>query len=49
MLTPGDTFLVNNTFHDFFGDIKIWERYHLTILNGEAVVDRYYVNWTGCP
>jgi hypothetical protein len=48
-LTPGDNYIVSGTFHEFFGDVKIWERYHLTVVKGEPVVERYFVDWVGCP
>ena len=48
-LTPGDTFIASEPFHEFFGDVKIWWKYHLTIVDGEPVVERFVVDWTGCP
>ncbi len=48
-LTPGDTFVASEPFHDFFGDVKIWWRYHLTVVDGEPVVERFIVDWVGCP
>ena len=48
-LTPGETFIANEPYHDFVGDIKIWWRYHLTVVDGEPVVDRFVFDWTGCP
>ncbi len=48
-LTPGDTFIASEPFHDFFGDVKIWWKYHLTVVDGEPIVERFVVEWTGCP
>ena len=49
ILTPGETFIASEPFHDFFGDVKIWWKYHLTVVDGEPVVERFVVEWTGCP
>ena len=48
-LTPGNTFIANEPFHDFFGDVKIWWKYHLTVVDGSPVVERSIVDWVGCP
>jgi hypothetical protein len=49
VLTPGETFLATTTYHDFFGDIRIFYRYHLTIVNDRPVVEREVDEVTGCP
>jgi hypothetical protein len=50
ILTPGENnFLVTNTFHDFGGDLKIWERLNVKVVGGEVVVDRFVLEATGCP
>lgn len=50
VLTPGDTFIASNPFHDFFGDVHIHVKVHLTVRpDGTAVVDRDVLKVTGCP
>jgi hypothetical protein len=49
IFTPGDTFVAANTFHDFGGDLKIWQRLNFKVVNGEVVVDREIIEVTGCP
>lgn len=49
VFTPGDTFVVSNTYSDFGGDLKIWERTNFKLVNGEIVVDRFLIKVTGCP
>ena len=49
IFTPGDTFIATNTFHDFGGDLKIWQRLNFKVVNGEVVVDRGILKVTGCP
>ena len=49
ILTPGDTFVVTNTYHDFGGDLKIWERLNVKIVDGQALVERGIFKVTGCP
>ena len=50
LLTPGDnSFIVTNTFHDFGGDLKIWERLSLKVVSDEVLVDRFLLKATGCP
>ena len=48
-LTLGGTKIVSYIFHDWPGDIRIWERIHLTEVDGTLVVDRYIFGVTGCP
>jgi hypothetical protein len=48
-LTAGQTVVVANTWHDFPTGLKIWERYQLTVVDGQAVVERYVLKVTGCP
>ena len=48
-LTPGETFVVSLAFHDFPTGIRIWERFHLTEVNGSPVVEREIFKVTGCP
>ncbi|WP_062298940.1 hypothetical protein [Demequina maris] len=38
-LTPGGVFEHTLTFHDFYGDVKIHERGHFTIVDGVPKVD----------
>lgn len=47
-LTRGGTFTATTTFHDFFGDVRIFVRYHLTEVNGTVRVEREVVHVTGC-
>jgi len=49
IFTPGETFIVTNTYHDFGGDLKIWERTNFKVVNGEVLVDRFLLKATGCP
>lgn len=49
ILTPGDTFVISNTYHDFGGDLKIWERTNFKLVDGEIMVDRFLIKVTGCP
>lgn len=50
ILTPGDnSFIVTNTYHDFGGDLKIWERLNLKVVSDEVLVDRFLIKATGCP
>jgi hypothetical protein len=49
ILTPGDTLVVANTFHDFGGDLRIWERLNLKVVKGDVVVDREIIKVAGCP
>lgn len=48
-LTPGGTQVYSLTFHDFPTGIKIWQRIHLTIVDGQPVVDREILKVVGCP
>jgi hypothetical protein len=48
-LTPGETFIVTNTYHDFGGDLKIWERTSIKIVEDDVLVDRFLLEATGCP
>jgi hypothetical protein len=50
ILTPGDnTFVATNAFHDFGGDLKIWERLNLKVVGDAVMVDRFLIKATGCP
>jgi hypothetical protein len=49
IMTPGDTFIVSNTYHDFGGGLKIWERLNIKDVKGDVVVDRGILKVTGCP
>jgi hypothetical protein len=49
ILTPGDTMIATNTYHDFGGGLKIWERLNLKVVDGEVLVDRGLLEVTGCP
>ncbi len=48
-LTSGGTFVVSVAFHDFPTGIRIWERFHLTEVDGSLVVEREIQKVTGCP
>jgi hypothetical protein len=49
-LTPGGVAIGTGTFHDYLGeDIRIYERFHLTVIDGEPVVDRSISGVEGCP
>lgn len=48
-LTPGGTFVASVAFHDFPTGIRIWERFHLTEVDGRPVVERDIQKVTGCP
>jgi hypothetical protein len=32
--------VVSFTFHDFSTGLRIWQRFHLTVVNGNPVVER---------
>jgi hypothetical protein len=49
VLTPGEVFVAVTTYHDFFGDIRIFYRFHVTVKDGEPVVEREIYKVTGCP
>ncbi len=50
ILTPGDNnFIVTGTFHDFGGDLKIWERRNFKVVGDEVLVDRFLLKAIGCP
>jgi len=49
IFTPGDTFIVTNTFHDFGGGLKIWQRLNSKVVGDEVVVEREIFKVTGCP
>ena len=49
ILTPGDTFIVTNTYHDFGGDLQIWERLNVKEVGSEVLVEREILKVTGCP
>lgn len=49
IFTPGETFIITNTYHDFGGDLKIWERTNFKLVNDEVIVDRFLIKVTGCP
>jgi len=49
-LTPGGVAAWTTTFHDYLGhDIRIYERFHLTEVDGELVVIREVSGVEGCP
>lgn len=48
-LTPGETFVGTVTFHDFAGDVKIFERHHVTMVGDEIVIQRDLLKFQGCP
>ena len=48
-LTPGGTLVSSFAFHDFPTGIRIWQRYHLTVVDGNPVVERDILKVTGCP
>ena len=49
ILTQGKVFIAVTTYHDFFGDIRIFYRLHVTEEDGEPVVVREVDKVTGCP
>lgn len=49
ILTPGEAFVGVTTFHDFFGDVRIFYRLNIVQVSGEPVVVREVVKVTGCP
>ena len=48
-LTPGQAVVVANTWHDFPTGLMIWERFHLTLVDGQPVIEKYVLKVTGCP
>jgi len=42
-LTPGQVYTSTTSFHDFFGDVRIWVKFHTTDVKGEVVVNREFV------
>jgi len=48
-LTPGRAFVAVTTYHDFFGGVRIFERIHITEVDGRLVVDREVIDVSGCP
>jgi len=48
-VTLGQDVVVANTWHDFPTGLKIWERYHLTLVDGQPVIEKYVLKVTGCP
>jgi hypothetical protein len=49
-LTPGGTTVVSLAFHDFPTGVRIWQRYHLTVVDGNPVVERFIEKIEpGCP
>ena len=48
-LTPGGTFVVRVAFHDFPTVIRIWERFHLTEVDGRPIAEREIQTIAGCP
>ncbi len=47
--TPGEVFVATVTYHDFFGDVRIFERVHITEVGGRLVVERELIAVDGCP
>jgi hypothetical protein len=48
-LAPSGTFVFSVAFHDFSTGLRIWQRLHLTVVDGRPVVDRDILKVTGCP
>jgi hypothetical protein len=48
-LTPGDVNVASLQFHDHPTGLRIWEHLHLTVVDGNVVVDRDITGVTGCP
>ena len=48
-LTPGGTLVISYAFHDFPTGMRIWQRYHLTVVDGNPVIERDIMKFTGCP
>jgi hypothetical protein len=50
VLTPSQTEVFNEAFHDFPSGIRIWQRTHVTVLaDGHLIVERVIFRVTGCP
>lgn len=49
VFTPGESFVGVTTFHDFFGSVRIFYRFHTTQHGEEIVVEREVLKVTGCP
>jgi hypothetical protein len=47
-VTNGGTVVATSTFHSSFGDIRIFHRFHVTLVNGQPVVTREVSKVTGC-
>jgi hypothetical protein len=47
--TRGEVFTATTTFHDFFGDVRIFVRFHLTDVGGTIRVEREVLDVSGCP
>jgi hypothetical protein len=48
-LTPGGTQIVSDQFHDYPTGIRITFHLHVTVVDGNTVVDREIFSVTGCP
>ena len=49
-LAPSGTMVVSFTFHDFPTGLKIWQRFHLTVVDGTPVVERDITKFEpACP
>lgn len=47
--TPGGVEVLTETFHDFPTGVRIWERFHATVVDGRIVIEREVFKVTGCP
>ncbi|KRF38401.1 hypothetical protein [Terrabacter sp. Soil810] len=49
VLTPAGTFTGSTTYHDFFGDVRIFVRFTGVQVGDTIVVDRTVESVSGCP
>jgi hypothetical protein len=49
VFTPGETEVFNFAYHDFPDGVRIWQRTHMTVVDGQLVVERVIDKVTGCP
>jgi hypothetical protein len=49
VFTPGETEVLNFAYHDFPDGVRIWQRTHVTVVDGQLVVERVIEKVTGCP
>ena len=47
--TRGEVEVLTEAFHDFPTGVRIWERFHATVVAGRIVIEREVFKVTGCP